>query len=240
MSPHLTDFTARSAVAASATTSAELIGEDLACRRGGRLVFAGLSFRLPPGGALVLTGANGSGKSSLLRLVAGLLMPAAGCLWWGAARVADDIASHHARLHYVGHLDALKPAMTPRESLAFWAALRGARRSHTAAISEALAAFDIEAIADWPCRWLSAGQRRRVALARVLAAPAPLWLLDEPATALDTGSQARLEQAITAHRNAGGMVMIATHSPIALDTAATLTLDGYAPHSDELDPVFAE
>jgi heme exporter protein A len=238
---HLTNFTEPSLASARAGSSAELIVEELACRRGERVVFTGLSFRLPPGGALVLTGANGSGKSSLLRLVAGLLTPAAGRLLWGAKTIADDIASHHARLHYIGHLDALKPAMTPRESLAFCAALRGSRRSGAKhVIDNALSDFDIEAIADWPCRWLSAGQRRRVALARLLAAPAQLWLLDEPTTALDRGSQARLEQAIAAHRAANGMVMIATHAPIALDTAATLALDGYAPRLDELDAVFGE
>jgi len=236
MSPRLTDLAPQSALSALATRSAGLIAEDLACRRGERTVFTGLSFRLPPGGALVLTGANGSGKSTLLRLVAGLLTPATGRLLWGATKIAQDSASHHTRLHYVGHLDALKPAMTPRENLVFWAALRGAHRSHAATtIDEALAAFDIEAIADWPCRWLSAGQRRRVALARLLMVPAPLWLLDEPTTALDADSQARLEQAIAAHRAAGGMVMVATHAHIALDTAATLALDGYAPRFDELD-----
>jgi heme exporter protein A len=237
----LADVTEQSLLSGAAVPSTELIGEDLACRRGERMVFAGLSFRLLPGGALLLTGANGSGKSSLLRLVAGLLTPAAGSLLWGTIRIADDVASHHTRLHYVGHLDALKPAMTPRESLAFWAALRGLRRSSaTTAIAEALSAFDIETIADWPCRWLSAGQRRRVALARLLAVPAPLWLLDEPTTALDTDSQARLEQAITAHRAAGGMVMIATHAPIGLDAAASLALDGYAPRFDELNSDVAE
>ncbi len=241
MSSHLIDPAPHGAVSVRATPSAELIGEDLACRRGERMVFAGLSFRLPPGGALLLTGVNGSGKSSLLRLVAGLLMPAAGNLLWGTIRIADDIASHYARLHYIGHLDALKPAMTPREILAFWAALRGLQRScATVSIAEALAAFDVEAIADWPCRWLSAGQRRRVALARLLATPAPLWLLDEPTTALDTDSQARLEQVIAAHRAANGMVMIATHAPIALDSAANLALDGYGPRFDDLNSAFAE
>jgi len=215
----------------------DLVAEDLACRRGERLVFTGLSLRLAAGGALVLTGANGSGKSSLLRLVAGLLAPAAGRLSWGAAPVAADLPGHHARLHYIGHLDALKPAMTPREMLTFWAALRGQRLQRTApAIDQALGAFALVAVADWPCRWLSAGQRRRVALARLLAAPAQLWLLDEPSSALDDDSQARLETAIDAHRATGGMVMLATHTPIALDAATSLTLDPFAPRFDDLDP----
>jgi heme exporter protein A len=219
---------------------AELIGENLACRRGERLIFDGLSFRLPPGGGLVLTGANGSGKSSLLRMVAGLLRPATGRLMWGTTVVAADLASHHARLHYVGHQDALKLAMTPREILAFWAVLRGIRQSCTAPLlDEALAAFALDAIADWPCRWLSAGQRRRVALARLLVAPAALWLLDEPTTALDDDSQARLEETIGAHRATGGMVMVATHAPITLDAGAVLALDGFAARFDDPNSVFA-
>jgi heme exporter protein A len=220
--------------------SALFAATDLACRRGERLVFTNLSFALAPGQALMLRGPNGSGKSSLLRLVAGLLTPAAGRLLWGTTPVAADLASHHARLHYIGHQDALKPAMTPREVLAFATALRGRRlASAEPALNEALAAFDLEGIADWPCRWLSAGQRRRVALARLLASPAPLWLLDEPTTALDSDGQARLEQVIAEHRAAGGMAMIATHAPIQLDAATTLALDSLAPPL-ALDTILAE
>src|SRR5438477_4916094 len=172
---------------------ADLIAEDLACRRGERLVFAGLSFRLPPGGALVLSGTNGSGKTSLLRLLAGLIPPAAGLLAWGAAPVEADLAGHRARLHYVGHQDGIKPDLTPRETLLFWAALQGRRiRAGSAALEAALAAFALDPVADWPCRWLSAGQRRRLALARLCATPAPLWLLDEPFSALDHDNQTRL------------------------------------------------
>ncbi len=221
---------------ASGLIAADLIAEELACRRGMRLVFAGVSFRLPPGGALVLTGANGSGKSSLLRLAAGLLAPEAGRLSWGALPVAADLAGHHARLHYVGHQDAVKPTMTPRETLTFWAALRGRRLAAANTTEDALAAFALDPIADWPCRWLSAGQRRRLALARLLVAPAALWLLDEPTSALDEDAQARLEQVIRAHRAAGGRIVLATHLPLALDDAATLALDRFAP---PFDPAFA-
>ncbi len=213
--------------------AADLVAEDLACRRGARLVFAGVSFRLGAGGALVLTGANGSGKSSLLRLVAGLLAPAAGRLIWGGAPVGRDLAGHHARLHYVGHQDALKPVMTSRETLVFWAALGGPQLPDAAAaVEHALAAFALDGVADWPCRWLSAGQRRRLALARLLVRPAPLWLLDEPASALDDESQVRLEQLIAAYRAAGGRVLVATHAAIALDGAEALVLDGFAPAFD--------
>jgi heme exporter protein A len=213
--------------------TSELIAEDLACRRGARLVFAGVSFCLPAGGALVLTGANGSGKSSLLRLLAGLLAPTAGRLLWGGAPVAADIAGHQSRLHYIGHQDAVKPIMTPREILRFWATLRGIdARAAAPALHDALAAFGLEAVADWPCRWLSAGQRRRLALARLLVVPATLWLLDEPTSALDDDSQAQLEWAIATHRAAGRHVLLATHAAIALDDAAILGLDAFAPRFD--------
>jgi heme exporter protein A len=209
---------------------ADLVAEDLACRRGERLVFTGLSFRLPPGGALVLTGANGSGKTSLLRLLAGLVEPAAGRLAWGEEPVADDVAGHRARLHYVGHQDGVKPSLTPRETLVFWAALCStAVRREPPMLAAALATFALEPVADWPCRWLSAGQRRRLALARLLAVPAPVWLLDEPFSALDQDNQLRLERAIAAHRTVGGSVVLATHIAIELDNAAHLMLDAFAP-----------
>ncbi len=214
----------------------ELVAEGLACRRGARLVFAGLSFRLQAGAALVLTGANGSGKTSLLRLAATLIAPAAGRLAWGAAPVADDLAGHRALLHYIGHQDGLKPALTPRETLGFWAALRGLPPRHSAAAVEtALGAFGLEAVADWPCRWLSAGQRRRLALSRLVLAPAPLWLLDEPSLALDDDNRVRLEDALATHRAAGGRVLLATHTPLALDRPEHLALDAFAPGAAAAD-----
>jgi heme exporter protein A len=210
----------------------ELVGENLACRRGERLVFERLDCRLPAGGALVLTGPNGSGKSSLLRLLATLLVPASGRLLWDGAPVTQDPARYRGVLHYVGHLDGVKPALTPREMLGFWAALRGVRRP---AIDAALAAFGLDRVADWPCRWLSAGQRRRLALARLAAAPAPVWLLDEPAAALDGDGEARLDAAIATHCAAGGSVAVATHQPIAITDATTLALDAFAtPTGDPL------
>ena len=208
----------------------DLVAEDIACRRGGRLVFAGLSFRVPAGGALILRGANGSGKSSLLRLLAGLTPVAAGRLLWGETPVADDPAAHRGRIRYLGHLDGLKGAFSPRETLCFAAALHGCPVARDAApVAQALAGFALEAVADWPAAWLSAGQRRRLGLARLLVAPAPLWLLDEPTSALDEDGARRLDAAIAEHRAAGGRLVVATHAALPLAGAQTLSLEDFAP-----------
>ena len=207
-----------------------LAAEDLGCRRGERMIFSGLHCAVPPGGALLLTGANGSGKSSLLRLLATLLTPAAGRVTWDGAPIADDLPRYRASLHYVGHLDAIKPALGVRETLAFGAKIRGVAVPQS---DPALAAFGLEPLADWPCRWLSAGQRRRLALARLIAAPAPLWLLDEPTAALDSDSEQRLVAAIEAHRAIGGRVVIATHQPMPLADAQNLLLETFPPVADD-------
>jgi len=201
-------------------------GHGLACRRGGRLVFQDLDFTLPGGGALLLTGPNGSGKSSLLRVMAGLTPAERGRLTWDGAALADDRAAHRARLHFVGHLDALKPVLTAAEALKFWAVLRGAS---TDRVLPALQRFHLTEVADWPCRFLSAGQRRRLALARLLASPAPLWLLDEPTSGLDDASTADLMAAIAEHRATGGRVAVATHVVLPLADARTLSLAEFVP-----------
>ncbi len=200
-------------------------GTDLACIRGERLVFQGLGFALDAGQALVLGGANGSGKSSLLRLLAGLARPAAGDLTWDGAPVVDDPDAHRARLLYVGHADPLKPALTVAENLAFWAALRAGRAVAAAAVVAALDAFAIGRLAGIPGRYLSAGQRRRVNLARLAVAPAALWLLDEPTTALDSTATESLRALITLHRAQGGMVVASTHADLGLDGVLRLSLD---------------
>src|SRR4029077_2649602 len=136
-------------------------------------------------------------KTSLLRILATLIMPAGGRLLWGTAPVAAAGGDYHKGLGFVGHQDGVKPGLTPRETLMFWAALRGIESTRISSLLEAaLTAFGLDQIADWPCRWLSAGQRRRLALARLVAAPASIWLLDEPTSALDGESQSRLEHAI--------------------------------------------
>ena len=197
---------------------------ELGCRRGGRAVFGGLGFAVEAGGALVLHGPNGAGKSSLLRILAGLLRPASGRLLWNGAPLGEDAEAHRARLHYVGHLDALKPLMTPRETLRFCAAMRG----ETARVDEALERLGLAALADMPGRYLSAGQKRRVALARLAASPAMLWLIDEPSVTLDAEATAALEAMMAAHRAAGGMIVLATHTGIAMEGAARLDLARFA------------
>ncbi len=203
-------------------------GQDLVCIRGERCVFSGLSFNLDAGGALVLTGPNGSGKSSLLRLMAGLLRPASGKIAWNGENTAEEPEVHNGRLHYVGHLDAVKPVLSVRENLSFWAALRGAESN----VDGALKAFAIDRLAEVPGKFLSAGQKRRVGLARIAAAAAPLWLLDEPTTALDVKAIAGLENLIAKHREGGGMVVVSTHTEIAVGGSENLDLTEYAKRRD--------
>ncbi|MEI6558760.1 MAG: heme ABC exporter ATP-binding protein CcmA [Rhodospirillaceae bacterium] len=208
--------------------NARFSASDLTCLRGQRLVFAGLAFALSAGEALVLVGPNGSGKSSLLRLLALLLRPLRGELRWNGEPVADDPDSHRMRLRYVGHLDGVKAMLTCQESLAFWAALDGAPEPGRRATA-ALERLGLERLAAVPGRYLSAGQKRRLTLARLLLRPAPLWLLDEPTNGLDVAAIARLEAALAGHRAAGGMVIASTHTPLALPGAATLHLDDFTP-----------
>lgn len=198
--------------------AALLAGDELAARRGGRVVIAGLSLRAGPGEALLLLGSNGAGKSTLLRVLAGLLRPAAGRLTWEGEEIALDPAAHGARTRYLGHQDAIKPAVTPAEDLAFWARLRGGEPT------AALEALGLSALAGLPCRTLSAGQRRRLALARLTLGEAPLWLLDEPTLGLDTASVAQLGTLLAAHRARGGIVLAATHLPLPLPGARELPL----------------
>ncbi len=200
-------------------------GYDLTCIRGERHVFTGLGFAVQAGGALVLVGPNGSGKSSLLRLMAGLNRPASGGLSWAGVPIAGDPEAHRARVRYVGHLDCVKAVLSVSENLSFWAGQYGADPDK---VRRALEAFALESLAELPGQVLSAGQRRRLALARLAASPGELWLLDEPTLGLDTAAQARLMAAIAAHRDAGGYLVAATHTPLVLPGAQTLDLAPFA------------
>ncbi len=199
-------------------------GHNLICIRGERCVFTGLDFDITPGQVLVLVGPNGSGKSSLLRMMAGLLKPAAGMMAWNDEDINEDREAHNRQIHYVGHHDAVKPVFSVYENLAFWAGLRSGHEEARKNLEHALDVFDIKHLADVPGRFLSAGQKRRVNLARVLAAPSPLWLLDEPTTALDKATIDRLEDALETHQKAGGMIVVSTHQDIRLTDPQTLDL----------------
>src|ERR1700733_7281975 len=156
-----------------------LTAKSLSCRRGSRTVFRDIGFELKAGGLLLVTGKNGSGKSSLLRILAGLLKPSEGRVFWQHSTIRD-LERHHTRLHYIGHLDGVKPELTVSEMIRYWSMLYRATPDE-----KILDAFDITALGDRPVRHLSAGQKRRLALTRLVLHEAPLWLLDEPSTSLD-------------------------------------------------------
>jgi heme exporter protein A len=185
-----------------------LTASNISVFRGERLVLTNVNFSLSPGEILILRGANGTGKSTLLRALAGLTPLAAGTLRWGEEDALEDLPTHAKRLAWLGHLDAVKPALTAAEHVAV----------------PALAAVGLAAYADLPARLLSAGQKRRLSLARVVASARPLWLLDEPTTGLDAESVARFCMLCEAHRAAGGMVVASTHTPLDLRDVAVLSL----------------
>jgi heme exporter protein A len=197
-----------------------LSGEGLRAERGGRTVFEGLCFSLTAGEMLTVTGPNGAGKSTLLRVVAGLLKPAVGLV-----RIEPEPeAGIPALVHYFGHLDALKPSLTVADNLGYWRRLYRGEGDLEAALNQ----VGLAHLIDLPAGRLSAGQKRRVALARLLISERPVWLLDEPATALDASAEVTLGRLIAAHISRGGLVMAATHRPLPVAPAATLAL-GPAP-----------
>ncbi|MDE8348107.1 MAG: heme ABC exporter ATP-binding protein CcmA [Acidocella sp.] len=181
----------------------------MAVFRGERLVFRDVGFAVPAGGALLLRGQNGAGKSSLLRAVAGLTPLAAGRLLWNGEDALDDLPTHAKRIAWLGHLDAVKLALSVGEHVADKAAL---------------VAVGLESFRNLPAKLLSAGQKRRLALARVIASKAPLWLLDEPTNGLDARSIAMLGEVFAGHLQGGGMIIASTHTPLDLPAAGTLNL----------------
>jgi heme exporter protein A len=197
---------------------------DLACSRGGRVIFTGVSFRAQQGQILAVTGPNGSGKSSLLRVLAGLLGPAAGTF-----RI-EGPGEDQVVTHFVGHADALKAAMTLRETLRFWSAVYShqGRVALDADFDEAANAVGLRHALEFPVGIFSAGQRRRAAFARLLLSPRPLWLLDEPTSSLDREGEGLLVALITNHLSAGGIVVAATHQELAIKPAVTIDLSVHA------------
>lgn len=199
-------------------TPMRLIARQLTCVRGGRTIFAELDFEMRAGEALLLTGRNGAGKSSLLRLLAGLVRIAGGTVELEGGTEEAPLAE---QAHYLGHQDALKPSMSVRENLAFWTDyLDGGGLDLQTALTE----VGLGSLGHLPAAYLSAGQRRRLSLARLLTVKRPLWLLDEPTAALDTAAQTRLAELMEAHRANGGMIIAATHMPLGLIAPRELRL----------------
>jgi heme exporter protein A len=193
---------------------------DLTIERGGRRVLSGLSFEASAGLGMIVTGPNGAGKTSLLRALAGFLPVEAGGF---ALDGGDSERTVGEQAHYLGHAEGVKGALTAGENLAFAAAMLGGDSSRTAQLA-ALAALELGHVIDFPARLLSAGQRRRVALARLLVAKRILWLLDEPTTALDAAAQVALAAIMRAHLEGGGILLAAVHAPLGLDGAQELRL----------------
>ena len=199
-----------------------LVAENLASRRGGHLVFAGISLAVGAGEALLLLGPNGSGKTTLIRTIAGLLPPAAGSIRIEGGNPARSVGEE---CHYVGHLNGVKASLTVEENAAFWCRFFGGTHE---GLEAALAAFGLASLRDIPAAYLSAGQKRRLSLARVVLARRPIWLLDEPTVSLDHAAQGALTRVLSAHLAAGGLLLAATHADLGLADARKLDLGGAA------------
>ncbi|MGX9179414.1 heme ABC exporter ATP-binding protein CcmA [Mesorhizobium sp. BHbdii] len=196
-----------------------LIAENLGGERGGEAVFSGINFALEKGQALIVTGPNGAGKSTLLRVVAGLLPVAAGCLLIEGG--GEDFPSVASACHYLGHQNAMKTALSVIENLRFWRDFSGADFLSAEA---ALEMVGLDGIGHLPFGYLSTGQRRRAAIAKLLVSRRPLWLLDEPTAGLDKASEERFARLMTQHRGEGGIIIAATHLPLGLDGAQALVM----------------
>lgn len=200
--------------------SPALVARSLTCDRGGRRLFSGLDLALHEGEALVLRGPNASGKSSLLRVLAGLLDPVDGVVLWQGRDTRENPGPWRRSLAYLGHGFALKPQLTVQQNLSFWHAME-----HTeASVPEALEQMGLLALADLPASMLSAGQQRRLAIARLALRKGGCWLMDEPTVTLDARSLEGLCAMIEDHRGRGGVVILATHEDLAVRAPATLTL----------------
>jgi heme exporter protein A len=197
-----------------------LAAHDISCQRGERVLFRDLSFVVQPGEGLLVTGPNGAGKTSLLRQIAGLLPLTAGRLSLEGAKPDAELPE---LCHYVGHLNGIKTSFTVRENLAFWADFLG---ENDGSVLRALGAFGLTPLADFPAGLLSAGQKRKLALSRLYAAPRPIWLLDEPQVSLDAPSLELLEAAIKDHLEAGGIAMVASHTALKTKFGHKIALGG--------------
>lgn len=200
-----------------------LVAENLTVERGERTILRGLSFTAAAGEALVLVGPNGAGKTTLLRTIAGFLRAASGSI---RLEGGDGDQSVGEQAHFVGHANAIKANLTVAENVGFWARYLGGAEDLEARIDAALEHFAISDLAEFPAAYLSAGQKRRAGLARLLVAKKPLWLLDEPTVSLDAASTRLLSTAVNAHLDGGGLVIAATHLPLGFAKARELDLSG--------------
>jgi heme exporter protein A len=189
--------------------------KDLACQRGDRLLFRGVNFSLDDGEIMLVTGPNGSGKTSLLRMVCGLLAPVHGDILWDGTSIRSQREPYHANLTFIGHHAAVKEELTPVENLSFSCRLGGHPVEREQAI-DALSKMGLARCLELPTKALSAGQRRRTALARLVVATTPLWILDEPLTALDVHALTLIQGLIDNHLKSGGMIMLTTHQPLEI------------------------
>jgi heme exporter protein A len=195
-----------------------LIAEGLGGERGGRVVFSNVDFVLERGQALVVTGPNGTGKSTLLRIIAGLLPPSS-----GAARLensGDPFETIASAAHFLGALNAMKATLTVRENLSFWRGFAGS----DVGIDEALGRVGLEGVAHLPFGYLSTGQRRRASIARLIVSHRPIWLLDEPTAGLDAASERQFAVLMASHLQSGGMIVAATHLPLGIEGAAEMRM----------------
>ncbi len=217
----------RQASSCQKATMIRLEAENLSARRGEDLIFVNVSFTLAVGEALVLTGRNGSGKSTLLRVIAGLLRPETGraiCRMDGG----DEVRPAGEFSHYLGHRNGMKRELTVAENLDFWKSFLGdTEGGHGMNVEEAADAVELSGITHLPYGYLSAGQQRRFAMARLLVAHRPIWILDEPTAALDRRADAMFEDLVRRHRQAGGIVIAATHQPLGMEGAAQLEMLGF-------------
>ena len=196
----------------------KLIGDGLTSIRGGRTLFSGLSFSVAAGDTLLLMGPNGAGKTTLIRIIAGLIAPTAGGVRLEGGGAGRDVGE---QCHYVGHLNAIKPSLTVDENATFWCRFLGGTPDR---IPAALEALGLAGLGDIPAAYLSAGQKRRLGLARVLLADRPIWLLDEPTVSLDREAQDALTRVVDAHVTGGGLVLAATHAPLGFASSSELHL----------------
>ncbi|RUM09856.1 heme ABC exporter ATP-binding protein CcmA [Rhizobium chutanense] len=204
-----------------------LTAENLAARRGEDLIFANISFHLTAGEVLVLTGRNGSGKSTLLRVVAGLLRPEKGTVILRDGEGREDRHPGEAS-HYLGHRNAMKNELTVAENLEFWRAFLGNPGTAGLPVEDAAEAVGLSGITHLPFGYLSAGQQRRIAFAKLLVAHRPVWILDEPTAALDASADRLLAGLIEAHLAKGGIVLAATHQPLGLENVQEMKMTGFA------------